>query len=136
MGFHKDQDLSEIHQIHNLEFDDRSAREGATYAASDVGKVVKQNDEGSYWIVLSTTPTFEKISAGQGVQTDTTDDTTTTIWSFTMTDNTAMSISARALAKQSDATDRNLYWIAGLFYRAGGNATAGFYCQYNYTDRK
>lgn len=123
MPFHKDLDLEEIHQIHTLEYADRVAREAATFATADIGKVVKQTDEGSYWIVLSTTPTFTKINAGEGVKTTTTDDTATVIWSFTLTDNSAIGVSARVIAMQTDGSSRNYYWISGLFYKDGGSAT-------------
>ena len=123
MPLHKDLDTGEIHQIDNATYATRADREAATYATSDVGRVVKQTDEGSYWLVKSTTPTFQKVSGPEGEQTDTTDATGTSIWSFTMPENSALSVEARVTAMESDGSDRNYYHIAGLFYRNGGNAT-------------
>lgn len=123
MGFHNIATDGEIHQIHNAEYADRDSRESATYSSTDVGKIVYQTDEKSYWVVLSTTPTFSRVSVVHGEETNTTDATGTVIWSFTLPDNCAMFVSAKVTAMQSDGSDRGIYWLAGAFYRDGGSAT-------------
>ena len=66
MSFHQTLGLAEIHQIHNREFANAAARTGGSYAASDVNTIVKQTDDDSYYIVLSTTPTFLQLGTGGG----------------------------------------------------------------------
>lgn len=114
---------AENHQIHNNEFADRDAREAGTFSSPDIGKVYYQTDEDSYWVLLSTSPEFARVSGPYGEETNTTDDTTTVIWSFTLPDNCALSVTAKITAMQSDGSDRNFYWVGGLFYRDGGSAT-------------
>jgi len=57
-----------IHIIHAFTFADASARVGAIgLVAADVGKVAKQTDDNSYWILIDTTPTWTDITtAGTG----------------------------------------------------------------------
>ena len=123
MPLHKDLTEGDVHQIVNATYATRSDREAATYATADISRVVYQTDEDSYWIVESTTPTFKRLDAGDGEQTTTADATVTVIWSFTLPDNAALSVEAKVTAMESDGSDRNFYWIAGLFRRDGGSAT-------------
>jgi hypothetical protein len=53
----------------------------------------------------------------------TTDGATQTFQYITMPDTSALVITARALGKQSDASNRAIYTREGLFYRNGGGAT-------------
>lgn len=114
---------AENHQIHDAEYATRAAREAATYVAEDIGKVVRQTDEDSYYLVKSITPTFLRIDRGESILTSTTDDTTTELWSYTMGDNSAIYIEAIVTGMETDGSNRNVYKIAGAFYRDGGNVT-------------
>lgn len=51
-----------MHKIHNWEYADAAAaRTGATgFIASDVGKWAKQLDDGTFWELTATTPTWEQ----------------------------------------------------------------------------
>lgn len=113
----------ELHQLHDAEFADRDEREAYSYASTDIGKLYYQTDENSYWMLLSTTPTFAKVSIAYGEETNTADATSTVIWSFTMPDNSAMFVDAKVTAMQSDGSDRGIYHLGACFYRDGGNAT-------------
>lgn len=56
MPFHKDQTLNNNHQIHAFEFADEASRLGAVgLTASDIGKVAKQIDNESYWVLIDDT---------------------------------------------------------------------------------
>ncbi len=123
MGFHSEADEADIHQVHNATYATRSARESATYAAVDVGKIVKQTDEDSFWLVTATTPTFKRVDCGASIITSTTDATETTAWSKTLADNSAYWIESKVVAMITDGSGRSVYKIGGLFYRDGGSAT-------------
>lgn len=67
---HVDIPIAEIHIIHNYVYADAAARTGASgFAASDVGRVAKQSDNNSYWVLTATTPTWAELtntSVGSG----------------------------------------------------------------------
>jgi len=50
---HKSAPLGQIHAIHNFEYASAAARTSAAYAAADVGKVVRQTDDSSFWLIAS-----------------------------------------------------------------------------------
>lgn len=59
---HKDAALLKRHPFHNWEYANRSARLAASgFGAGDVGKVARQTDNDSYWILKATTPTWTQI---------------------------------------------------------------------------
>lgn len=67
--------LGEIHIVHNWEYADAAARTGATgFIASDVGKWAKQLDNGTFWELTATTPTWaQRTGTGIGGSTGSTD---------------------------------------------------------------
>lgn len=69
MPEHSDIPLLERHPIHNWEYANAAARTGATgFIASDVSKWAKQLDNGTYWELTATTPTWaQRTGAGAGV---------------------------------------------------------------------
>jgi len=113
----------ELHQIHNAEFVSRSARESNTYSAEDVGRVVRQTDEDSYWLVKSTTPTFLRVDDGESILLSTTDATETTLFNKTLQDNSAYWIESKVVAMITDGSGRSVYKIGGFFFRDGSSAT-------------
>jgi len=57
MAFHSNESGSSIHVAHAFTFANTAAREGiATLVAADVGKIAKQTDEDSYWILIEDSP--------------------------------------------------------------------------------
>ena len=51
--FHKDFTLDNNHVVHAFSYADQAAREAATgLASADVGKIARQEDDGSFWILL------------------------------------------------------------------------------------
>jgi len=63
-NLHKDLVLANIHQFHAFAFANTAARIGATYVTADIGKIVKQTDNNTYWIVKSTVPEFIRLGGG------------------------------------------------------------------------
>lgn len=66
MALHSAETPGSIHVIHDFEFADAATRTGATYAATDIGKVVRQADNGSFHVVVTSAPTFVEIGSGGG----------------------------------------------------------------------
>lgn len=51
------------HVIHNYTYADATARTSAGgFVAGDVGKVAKQSDNNSYWVLTATTPTWQELT--------------------------------------------------------------------------
>ena len=113
--------LGEIHQIHNAEQDTRSAREAASYTANDIGKVVKQLDDNQYYLVTASTPEFNKIGSPDRTL-QTTDATSTVIWSFTLSDESTIGVKAMVTGSQSTTDQGSLFGYVGLFSRNGGGS--------------
>ena len=69
--FHKDMVDADNHVIHFVEYANTAARTGATgLVAADIGKVAKQTNDNTYWILTATTPTWTEITstaAGGGI---------------------------------------------------------------------
>lgn len=64
---HKNLTGTDIHVIHAFTFADAAARTGATgLVAADVGKVAKQTDNNSYYVLTAITPTWLELT-GLGV---------------------------------------------------------------------
>lgn len=82
-SLHKDLVAAERHAIHHYEYANAAARTGATgFVAGDVGRVAKQTDNDTYWILIATTPTWKEITNTGLVASDekvkvTSNDTTT-----------------------------------------------------------
>lgn len=68
MAFHKNLVEGSIHQLHNYEYADATARNAASgFVADDVGKVARQVDNGSFWILKSHSPvTWSPMGGGAG----------------------------------------------------------------------
>jgi hypothetical protein len=61
--FHDLETLGSIHQVHNWEYADATARAAASgFAATDAGKIALQLDDMSLWILADITPTWEPVS--------------------------------------------------------------------------
>ena len=71
--FHKNLVGNDNHVIHAFTYANAAARTGATgFVAGDIGKVAKQSDNNTYWILTATTPTWVDItSTGGGGSADT-----------------------------------------------------------------
>jgi hypothetical protein len=61
----------ERHPVHNQEFATAAARLAYSYTASEVGSIVRQLDDDSYWLVVDATPTFARVGGST---------TPTTLW--------------------------------------------------------
>jgi hypothetical protein len=67
MSKHKDSGLGNNHILHNWEYADETARLAADgFEASDVGKLARQLDDGSYWELTAVTPTWAEFGSGGG----------------------------------------------------------------------
>lgn len=54
--------LTKIHVIENWTYANAAARTGATgFVSGDIGKVAYQQDDGSYWRLTATTPTWAQV---------------------------------------------------------------------------
>lgn len=59
MGTHGDVGVGSVHQDFNWVYADESARTGASgFSANDVGRIAKQLDNGTFWELIDTTPTW------------------------------------------------------------------------------
>lgn len=67
-SLHKRLQLDEIHSTIAYEYENQSAREGASgFSAWDIGKVAKQTDDNSFWVLIATTPTWKRLDGtGEG----------------------------------------------------------------------
>ena len=65
MSFHSAETPGSVHVIHNYVYADATARLAATgFGAADVGKVARQTDNGSFWLLTAATPTWAQFGAG------------------------------------------------------------------------
>ena len=63
MGFHDEVTIGDVHIIHQFEYADAAARTGATgLVAADIGKVAKQTDDLSWWVLSETTPVWKPLT--------------------------------------------------------------------------
>ncbi len=66
MSFHSKQSLGALHIAENWVYSTATARNSASgFLAGDIGKLAYQSDEGSYWRLLSTTPTWGLVGTSQ-----------------------------------------------------------------------
>jgi hypothetical protein len=65
-ALHRDQSPSNggVHVIHAFEFANSTVRNAYSYTSSDIGKIARQTDDNSFYIVLSVSPTFLQIASG------------------------------------------------------------------------
>lgn len=64
MASHKLLGTGDIHIIYNWTYANASARTGATgFIASDVGKIARQTDDNTLWMLTATTPTWIEVGA-------------------------------------------------------------------------
>jgi len=63
-SFHKNLIDTDIHVINAFTFADATARNAATVVTADIGKVAKQSDNDTYYILIDTTPTWKQIDSG------------------------------------------------------------------------
>lgn len=55
----------------NWEYDNAAARTGASgFVATDVGKIAKQTDTGTFWELTAVTPTWAQVGGGSNLQVD------------------------------------------------------------------
>ncbi|KKN57385.1 hypothetical protein LCGC14_0562910, partial [marine sediment metagenome] len=67
MGQHKDITVAKgIHIVHAFEFADATARNAASVVTADIGKVARQLDDDSFYVLQNTTPTWAQISGVTG----------------------------------------------------------------------
>jgi len=67
MPTHRVLNPGDIHKIHNFEYADSTAREGAGLGSGDVGKVARQLDDDTFWILVSASPvTWTEITSTGG----------------------------------------------------------------------
>jgi hypothetical protein len=61
---HNSAPLGDMHKAHNWEYANATARNAATgFVAGDVGKLARQTDDNTLWMLTATTPTWAKQSA-------------------------------------------------------------------------
>lgn len=64
---HKNLILSDRHAPHTYEYGNAGARTGATgFGAGDIGKLARQLDDNTLWMLTTTTPTWQSISGAGG----------------------------------------------------------------------
>jgi hypothetical protein len=57
-GLHRNLDISEIHRIHSWEYADAATRTSASgFISGDIGRVARQLDDGSFWVLMGISPT-------------------------------------------------------------------------------
>jgi len=67
MSNHSEVSVGARHPIHDFEFADTAAREAAAGLDSgDVGKVAKQIDDNTYWLLQDTSPTWVEVTSQGG----------------------------------------------------------------------
>jgi hypothetical protein len=122
---HNNLTSGEIHRIHDAVYATKEALLAATQASADVGKIYLISDSDEYWIckTAGSPGTFLVAGDEEAAKTSTTDDTATNLYSFTMSDNSAIWLESTVVAMETDGSQRAVYKIGGLFYRDGGNAT-------------
>jgi len=68
MSFHSELTYADNHIAHAYEYASAAARTGASgFVAADVGKIARQTDNETFWILTATTPTWVQIDSGGSV---------------------------------------------------------------------
>lgn len=57
MTLHKNATYEDVHVAYALSYANAAARTAASLVLADIGKIARQADDGSFWIVLSVSPT-------------------------------------------------------------------------------
>lgn len=66
-ALHKDLAVGEIHIPYQWSYATQAQREGATgFVASDVGKLARQTDNNTLWMLVAVTPAWVQVSSGEG----------------------------------------------------------------------
>ncbi len=61
---HKDLTGGDLHIVHAFTYADAAARTGATgFVAADIGKIAKQSDDNTYYILVDVVPTWTQIDS-------------------------------------------------------------------------
>lgn len=67
MAFHKNEVTGSIHIPHQWEYVDTNARTSATgFVSTDIGKLARQTDNNTLWMLTATTPTWKEVGGGSG----------------------------------------------------------------------
>lgn len=114
----------EIHKIHNSESADRDTLLAIATTSTDVGKIFRVTDSDEYYICKSAGSPGTFLIAGNTeiAETITSDATVTVAYSYTMSDASSIVLTCKINAMETDGTDRDYWWITGLFYRSGGGS--------------
>lgn len=66
-NFHRDAISGDIHVIHQFTYANAAARLAAVLSSTDIGKVARQTDNETYWILKDDSPlTWQQLGAGSG----------------------------------------------------------------------
>jgi len=63
MALHKNIGYANNHIIHSFEYADAAARGAASLSAGDIGKVARQLDDGSFWVLITNPGTWIAIAS-------------------------------------------------------------------------
>ncbi len=67
MSLHKNITYPDGHIVHSYEYANAAARTGATgFVAADIGRIARQTDDNSFYVLTATTPTWVSITGGGG----------------------------------------------------------------------
>lgn len=65
MSLHKNITYPDGHIVHSYEYANAAARTGATgFVAADIGRIARQTDDNSFYVLTATTPTWASITSG------------------------------------------------------------------------
>lgn len=71
MAKHSLVSLGARHPAHSYEYANTAARTGASgFASTDIGKLARQTDDNTYWVLTAITPTWTEITAAGGSDSD------------------------------------------------------------------
>lgn len=100
---HPNLPFAQSHFAHAWEYADAAARTGASgFVAGDVGKLARQLDDNSFWVLTATTPSWVKVSGAGSGEANTASNTGT---------------SGTGLYKQKSGIDLEFYKLAGVANR-------------------
>lgn len=61
--------LTDVHRIYRWEYANAAARTGATgFVAADIGKVARQTDDNTLWMLTAVTPTWTQVGGAPSLQ--------------------------------------------------------------------
>lgn len=67
MSLHANLTGTDIHVVHAYSYANAAARTGATgFVSGDIGKVARQTDDNSFWVLTATTPTWARLDNESG----------------------------------------------------------------------